>query len=91
MKPWNEGFWILEIKKSNGLNKPADLVIVWCTFIYFDRTQFFQIRLQHDKSSFIPLPQFQQDESDVQSMPQFNAEGSEAEEKKIQEGFSLRL
>lgn len=37
-------------------------------------TFFCRVRLQHDKSTFIPLPQFQQDESHVQSTPHLSAE-----------------
>ncbi|XP_069683999.1 tectonic-like complex member MKS1 [Periplaneta americana] len=40
-----------------------------------------RVRLQHDKSSFIPLPQFQQDESDIQSTPRPHNEGLEMEER----------
>ncbi|PNF41968.1 hypothetical protein B7P43_G14645 [Cryptotermes secundus] len=40
-----------------------------------------RVRLQHDKSSFIPLPQFQQDEGDVQPTQDHNQEGLEVEER----------
>ncbi|KAJ9589611.1 hypothetical protein L9F63_017196, partial [Diploptera punctata] len=39
-----------------------------------------RVKLQHDKSSFIPVPQFQEDEGTVQFTPHFSAEGAEIEE-----------
>ncbi|XP_021913659.1 Meckel syndrome type 1 protein-like isoform X2 [Zootermopsis nevadensis] len=41
-----------------------------------------RVRLQHDKSMLIPLPQFQQDESHVQSTPHISTEGLQETEEK---------
>ncbi|PSN49376.1 Meckel syndrome type 1 protein [Blattella germanica] len=40
-----------------------------------------RVRLQHDKSSFIPLPQFQHNEGETSSTRHFNAESPDMEEK----------